>query len=69
MMAKFESDFSRKFTGLVFYKDVSTLAEQRDAARKVMKEEEDFMTAIWMRADFYEAIKQYKERAERLGAF
>ena len=27
VLAKFESDISRKSTGLVFYKDVSTLAE------------------------------------------
>jgi len=29
----------------------------------------DFMTELWMRQDLYEAIKEYKQRAERLGTF
>jgi len=27
------------------------------------------MTELWMRKDLYEAIKEYKKRAERLGTF
>lgn len=47
----------------MFYKDMSTDKDQRDASLEVSKKFTDFAISIEMRYDFFQAIQAYKKAA------
>ena len=52
-IAKFEYDYVKVAENLMFYKDMSTDKEQRDASLEVSKKFTDFAISIEMRFDFF----------------
>lgn len=52
---------------VMFYKDVATSDELRDASRKAAEKLEAFEIQLSMRDDYYNAIKSFKETAEKSG--
>lgn len=46
-----------------FYKHMSTSKDLRDASLAASKKLDDFGIELWMRYDFFQAIKQFKESA------
>jgi len=53
----------------MFYKDVATSEELRSASRKAAEKLEAFEIQLGMRDDYYNAIKSYKEEAQKSGAW
>lgn len=66
---KFEAWFATQTNQIVFYKQVSTDKEVRDAAMDFEKTISEFMTEFSLRTDIYESILQFKTEAKANGSF
>ena len=60
-IAKFEYDCGKIGNNMQFYKHMSTSKELRDASLAASKKLDDFGIELWMRYDFFQAMKQYKD--------
>ena len=63
-LAKFEYNSSKIGANLYFYQHMSTSKDLREASLTASKKFDDFGIGLWMRHDFFTAIKKYKEEAE-----
>ena len=68
-LAKFDHDWSTMTTSIGFYSQVSTSKEMRAASKAYEKQIGSFQTDLYMREDYYKAIKDYKTQADKDGSF
>ena len=52
-----------------FYSSVAVTKEMREASKNFDKAQSDFSTELWLRDDFYKAVKDYLKEAKKDGSF
>ena len=63
-LAMFESDFSTLSTNIRFYRYVSPVKEQAEKSIALEEDLDAFSIKLYMRVDFFEALKEYREQAK-----
>lgn len=66
-IAKYEWNYGHKTMPVIFYKDVATSEELRAASRSSAEKLEAFEIQLSMRDDYYNAIKEFKDQAQKSG--
>lgn len=66
-IAKYEWKYGQLTMPVMFYKDVSSSEELRTASRKASEKLEAFEIQLGMRDDYYNAIKDFKDQAQKNG--
>ena len=66
-IAKYEWSYGKKTMPVLFYKDVATSDALRTASRQASEKREAYEIQLSMRDDYYDAIKSFKDQAQKSG--